>query len=474
MIPELRVHLIGISGTGLSAIARVLLERGCQVSGSDLLLNAQASQLQAAGARILIGHRAENIQGADVVVRSSAVSDDNVEVMAAQAAGIPVLKRSEFLAQLIADQDSIAIAGSHGKTTTTAMLTWVLVALGLDPSYIIGGVSANLNTNAHAGQGQYFVIEADEYDRMFLGLHPSLAVVTNIEHDHPDCFPTPEDFYQVFVAFAEQVQPQGMVLIGVDDAGGRRLYREMQAKGKQVFSYGVHANNFQPLDYQAVNLRAGESGGLAFDVLCTLSNGFTMRPALSLQVPGEHNVANALATLAVVHQLGLPVSQATQALAAYQGTARRFELRGEANGVVIVDDYAHHPTQIQITLAAARQRFPGRRLWAVWQPHTYSRTRTLAAEFAQSFGLADQVVVTQIYASREAQPSDGFSASSVVDAMQHAGKYFIPELKIAAQWLVEKLQPGDVLLVFSAGDADQISAYVLAALQKLEESHVRD
>ena len=474
MIPE-NVHLIGIGGTGLSAIARVLLERGCRVSGSDRLLSPLAESLQAAGVRVLIGHRAENILGVDLVVRSSAIPDDNVEVQAARAAGIPVLKRSEFLGELIAEQSSIAVAGSHGKTTTTAMIAWMLSALGLDPSYIIGGVSVNLGSNAHAGLGRYFVIEADEYDRMFLGLHPSLAVITNVEHDHPDCYPTAEDFYQAFVQFSRQVPADGKLLVCADDPGSMHLLQEALARGQQVFSYGIHSSvpetNQAVSDYQAQNLHLNEYGSMTWDAVCTLSAGFEIRPAVSLQVPGEHNVRNALAALSVAHLLGLQLDKAAQALAEYKGTGRRFEVRGESGGIVVIDDYAHHPTEIRATLAAARQRYPGHRLWALWQPHTYSRTRMLADDFAHAFEQADQVIVTAVYASREAPPSDGFSSLRVAEAMPHPGKHFAFTMSEATMLLLEYLDPGDVLLVFSAGDADQISTQVLEALQRMEENH---
>lgn len=470
-----KVHLVGIGGTGLSAIARVLLERGYQVSGSDRWLSPLAQSLQVDGVRIMIGHQAENVQGADLVVRSSAIPDSNVEVQAARAAGIPVLKRNEFLSQLTAEQSTIAVAGSHGKTTTTAMIAWILSALGLNPSYIIGGVSVNLGNNAHAGQGQFFVIEADEYDRMFLGLSPSVAVVTNIEHDHPDCYPTPEDFYQAFVDFSQKLTPDGKLLVCADDIGGRRLLQEVRARGQKVFSYGLQLSDAvsgeMSFDYQAQNLRTNVSGGLTWDAVCILPGIIEMHSTVSLQVPGLHNVCNALASLAVAHQLGLPLDKAAQALAGFMGTRRRFEVRGEVGGIVVIDDYGHHPTEIQATLAAARQRYPGRRLWALWQPHTFSRTQMYADAFARVFEQADQVVVTEVYASRESPPSDGFSALRVLEMMPNPDKHFTSSLTEATMFLLEFLLPGDVLLVFSAGDADQISTNVLDALHNLEESH---
>jgi UDP-N-acetylmuramate--alanine ligase len=466
------IHLIGIGGAGLSAIARLLLESGYRVSGSDRALSPLAQSLLVAGIPVTIGHHADNVRGASLVVRSSAIPDDNVEVLAARAAGIPVLKRDEFLGQITAHRQTVAVAGTHGKTTTTAMIAWVLSELGLDPSYLIGGVSANLGNNAHAGLGQAFVIEADEYDRMFHGLKPHLAVVTNIEHDHPDCYPTTEDFYQAFSVFISGLQPQGALLACGDDPGSSRLLAEARANGQRALAYGLKPGlQAKHLAYRGENLRVNPQGGFTFDLRCDLPGGFELRPVARLQVPGEHNVLNALAALAVAHQLGLPLDKAGLALSEYQGTGRRFEVRGEADEVVVIDDYAHHPTKIRATLAAARVRYPGRRIWAVWQPHTYSRTRTLLADFATAFENADEVVVLDIYPAREAAPADHFSSRQVVAALQHKRAHFIPDLVRTTSFLLSRLSRGDVLLVMSAGDADQICEYVLSALKERSASH---
>jgi UDP-N-acetylmuramate--alanine ligase len=451
------VHLIGIGGSGLSAIATVLLERGYRVSGSDRQESPQARRLEELGARIHYGHRAENITGADWVVRSSAVRDDNVEVLAAQAAGIPVLKRADFLEHLMAGQLPLAVAGTHGKTTTTAMLAWVLTSLGADPSYVIGGVLANLGRNAHAGLGQYFVIEADEYDRMFLGLRPYIAVVTNVEHDHPDCYPTPDDFYQAFQAFTRRVQPGGALLACGEDPGAARLLAEARSVGLRAVSYGIGAGSFE---YCAANVRTDASGNPVFDLV---RRGVPALEKMTLQTPGVHNVRNALAVLGVVDLLGLPVSRAAQALQEFRGAGRRFDVRGEVSGIVLIDDYAHHPTEIRATLSGARLRYPGRRIWAVWQPHTYSRTRLLFDQFAAAFGDADCVLVTEVYAAREPAPADGFSARQVAGAIATLGYktdqtvLFAATLENAVDQLVRQLRTSDVVLVLSAGDADQIN-----------------
>jgi len=456
-----QIHLIGIGGSGLSAIARVLLERGDRVSGSDRQASKATQALEAAGAQVMIGHRAENVRGANLIVRSSAVTDDNPEVQAAIAAGIPVMKRAGFLAELTRDQRVIAIAGTHGKTTTTGMVAWLLSRLEQDPSYIVGGDVINLGTNAHAGGGAYFIIEGDEYDRMFLGLSPEIAVVTNIEHDHPDCYPTLADFYQAFQQFANRLVSGGRLLGCVDDPGASRLLREQAAGGQQVSGYGLATTGKGiGADYYPVDLAANERGGYDF----ILHWRGEPLGKVSSQVPGVHNVLNALGALAVVHQLHLDLTQAVQALADFRGTSRRFEIKGEVQGVLIIDDYAHHPTEIRATLAAARTRYPQRQIWAVWQPHTYSRTRTLFNQYLSAFTSADHVLVTEVYAAREQLPHNGFSAQQVVLAMQHPDARFVPDLPQTVEFLVAHLHRDDVLIVLSAGDADQVSAGVLQAM----------
>ncbi|HSO27049.1 MAG TPA: UDP-N-acetylmuramate--L-alanine ligase, partial [Anaerolineales bacterium] len=370
------VHLIGIGGTGLSAIAQVLLEKGYRVSGSDRSLSPLAAGVQAKGAQVALGHRAENVKGADLVIRSSAVSDDNPEVQAARAAGIPVLKRAQFLAELIGEKSCIAIAGTHGKTTTTAMIAWLLAAAGRDPSYIIGGTLRQLGGNAHAGAGPEFVIEADEYDYMFLGLHPQVAVVTNVEHDHPDCFPTPEDFFAAFHTFAGQVTAGGTLIACGDDAGVQRLLGELAQQDMEIRTYGLNTGD----RFRAVSVEMTDDGRTCF----RMAGG----PEVRLQTPGLHNVRNALAALCVADWLGLPLEPAAQALGEFSGVGRRFEIRGEVGGIIVIDDYAHHPTEIRATLQAARQRFPQRELWVVWQPHTYSRLSLFWDEFLAAFAQA--------------------------------------------------------------------------------------
>ncbi len=454
------IHLIGIGGSGLSAIALLLHEMGYTVTGSDRADSPFMHELRSAGVTIQIGHRPENVAGADLVVRSSAIPDDNPEVQAARAAGIPVLKRADYLGQLMTGKTGIAIAGTHGKTTTTAMLAWVLSELSQEPSFIIGGVSRNLGVNAHAGKGTHFVIEADEYDRMFLGLKPVIEVITSIEHDHPDCYPTARDFQQAFEEFASLLPENGTLVACADDPGAAGLAAKVRKTGKQVFTYGLSTG----MDASASSMKPNSNGGFSFNAT------FLGHPSsVDLQVPGEHNVRNALAVLAVISLLGLDAAKASQALGRFTGTGRRFEIKGEANRIAIIDDYAHHPTEIRATLAAARARYPQARIWAVWQPHTYSRTQALFAGFAQSFGDADQVIVSEVYKARE--PQQDFSAEQVVKAMSHPAARFIAGLAEIQEYLIDHLRPGDVLLVLSAGDADQVSRNVLARLEEREVTH---
>jgi UDP-N-acetylmuramate--alanine ligase len=457
------VHLIGIGGSGLSAIARLLIESGKSVTGSDQVLSPEAQALVRDGVRISIGHDAQNVLGADLVVRSSAIPDNNPEVQAARKAGIPVLKRSDYLGQLMLNDKCIAIAGTHGKTTTTAMTASTMSALGLDPSYIIGGIAKNLGSNAHAGQGGYFVIEADEYDRMYHGLTPYIAVITNMEHDHPDCFPTPQDYREAFAIFAGNIKPDGILLACADNPE-TMLLAEQAAASRTVFTYGQHEN----AHYQAQDIQRNAAGGFSFNIMHRQQPRETaaLLAAVSLSVPGFHNIYNATACMAIVHQLGLDLPEAAAALQQFSGAGRRFDLRGTANGVTVIDDYAHHPTEITTTLEAARTRFQQRRLVVVWQPHTYTRSEALQDEFIQALGNADLVIVTSIYAARE--KDNGFSSRQIVKNMPASTTSYAPDLEDAAHQLLNKLQPGDVLLVLSAGDAIQISEKVFDALQKLE------
>ncbi len=456
-----RVHFIGIGGSGLSAIARLLKESGYEVTGSDRALSPFAADLQNEGISVYVGHHPRNISGADLVIRSSAVGDDNPEVEAAKRAGIPVYKRSDFLGQLMAEKTGIAVAGTHGKTTTTAMIAWALYAMERDPSFIVGGTLNNLKVNAHAGKGDLFVIEADEYDRMFLGLKPRIEVITNLEHDHPDIYPKFEDMYAAFQSFVDLLPPDGTLIVCAEDEGAATLLTHARRKGLNIISYSVQGEMTinSPQWVQARTVKSNDRGGYDFSAMTNMSASAIN---VSLQVPGEHNVRNALAALSVAATLGIPLQEFADALGQFTGTGRRFEVRGERRGVIVVDDYAHHPTEIRATLAGAKMRYPNHRIWAVWQPHTYSRTQTLFYEFSRAFTDASEVLVTEIYASREAKQD--FSSAEVVSAMPHPSARYTGSLSDTKKYLLEHLRSGDVVIVLSAGDADQISSDLLKVL----------
>ena len=438
----------------MSAIARVLHEMGWVVTGSDQQASRFTESLAAAGVRVLIGHRAENVGDVEAVVMSSAIAPDNVEVLAARERGLPVFKRADFLGELMIGRAGVAIAGTHGKTTTTGLVAHVLQQAGLDPTFIVGGTLIDYDTNAHAGAGP-FVIEADEYDHMFLGLKPTIAIITNVEHDHPDMYPTLADMQAAFREFVTRLPADGLLIACAQDRFARELARERIAAGGRALVYGLHRDDV----YRADSIAPNNAGGSDF-LAC--KNGETLG-LVRLRLPGEHNVLNTLAALAVADELGVAFNVFRNAVSEFQGAGRRFEVKGEARGVTVVDDYAHHPTEIKATLAAARRRFGDRPLWAMFQPHTYSRTRTLLAEFADSFTEADHVLVTEIFASRE--PRDGtLSGLDLVRRMQHPDVRFVADLDEATDVLSTSLEPGDVLLTLGAGDGNRVGEEVLRRL----------
>ena len=452
--PNMHFHLVGIGGSGISAIARVLLGRGFVVSGSDRQLNEMTAVLQSEGATIYEGHAAAHMVGAEALVISSAVPADNPEVVAAREAGIPVLKRADFLGHLMVGKVGIAVAGSHGKTTTTGMIAQILLTAELDPTIIVGGVLPLLESNGRYGQGQHFVIEADEYDHMFLGLRPTVAIVTSVEHDHPDIFATEDEYVTAFVDFVGLLPEDGRLLACVDDKGVQGLLTNVDVP---VTTYGLS----DKAEYQAVDLRPNQLGGTDFVVV----KGKETVGLVRLRVPGEHNVNNALAALLVALREGVAFATIQRALAEFGGIGRRFQVMGEVGGVTVVDDYAHHPTAIRTTLAAARQRYTGRRLWAVWQPHTYSRTKLLFDEFATSFAEADRVIGLDIYASRE-RDTLGMGTAVVIEAMNHPQAIHIPCREDAATYLLGRVRPDDVIVMFSAGDGNAVGQWVLDGLRK--------
>ena len=447
--PGKHIHFVGIGGAGLSAIARILLERGCKVSGSDMYASEITVALAADGARIFLGHDAGYVHGANGVLATSAVSDDHVEVASAQALGIPVYRRKEFMKVILRGCDTIAVAGTHGKTTTTSMVVHILQSAGKDPSYIVGGRMGNTGRNAAVGKGASFVIEADEYDNMFHGIKPNLAVVTNVEHDHPDFFKSPADMTAAFEHFVDLLEPDGMLVACADDQVALALAGTRREMGVEVYSYGISNNK---ADWRATDLSfSGEMTSF------TVVRNDVPQGKASLGIPGAHNVLNALAALIVADERGVNFEQGAAALCSFKATARRFEIRGVRDDIIIVDDYAHHPTEIKVNIRAARMRYPLHQIWAVWQPHTFSRVKQFWSEFVGAFYEADRVVVTPIYGAREA-PLDGVTSAALVAEMrQTVAASLAPTFDDAVEILRGSVSPPAVVLIFSAGNANLIA-----------------
>ncbi len=456
------IHLIGIGGAGLSAIAKVLIEQGFTVSGSDRHETPMLTMLKNIGVQVFVGHAPQNILGADLIIRSSAIPDNNSEVIAALEQGIPVQKRRDFLSTLTQGKRTIAIAGSHGKTTTTAMLVWMFHNMGLDPSFISGGIVSQLSTNAHAGKDDFFIIEADEYDYMFLSLYPEVAIITNVEHDHPDCFPTPADYQAAFKTFIEQVQPGGSVIICCDNPESQALISKPLPARINAYGYGTSEN----AHYFADQIELIH-GYYQFDLIFKNGSGWVKNlGSVKLNLPGYHNVLNATAALGVVHQLNLSLVEAIQSLETFSGVGRRFELLGTAADITIIDDYGHHPSEIAATLEAAHSRYPNHRIWAVWQPHTYTRTQNLSEEFIKSLSLADKILVLKIYAAREA--STGYSSKAIASLLPRDKADYADNFDEAFDYLLSHLSANDIAIFFSAGDATVLSHHLLDCLKEQE------
>jgi UDP-N-acetylmuramate--alanine ligase len=458
----LRVHLIGIGGTGLGPIATVLLELGIQVSGSDRQSSAALQKLAAAGAHVTPQQSASNLldlpleERPHVVLISSAVDALNPERQAARELGIPIVKRSEFLPVLLSGRKLIAVAGTHGKTTTTAMIVQILREAGIACGYIIGS-SVPIYGSAAAGSAPEFVLEADEYDHMFLGLRPQVAVITNVEWDHPDCYPTPASFRRAFMQFSDNVEREGVIIACADDTGATLVHDYAPTRGPRWLLYGTGPE----ADLRAVNIEAVEGEGVEADLQWWNAPSGRLR----LAVAGVHNVRNALAALAVAASCEVSVEAALESLRLYRGSARRFEWKGERSGVTVIDDYAHHPTEVAATLSAARQRYPQRRIWAVFQPHTYSRTRHMLYQMGESFDAADEVIVLDIYAARE-QDDGSVTSAELVAASPHGAIRHIATIAEAAQYLAAHVRSGDVVITLGAGDGNQVGDRLLGLLEE--------
>jgi UDP-N-acetylmuramate--alanine ligase len=452
-------HFIGIGGAGMSALASALLDLGAAVSGSDLVESEATRELQRRGARVYIGHAADNIAGASRVVFTSAVGPDNPELAAAREGGIPVVKRAELLGKLMDTRRGVAVAGTHGKTTTSAMIAWTLARAGRDPSYMVGGDIRGLGPGGHWGAGPELVAEADEYDSSFLQLRPEVAVVTNIEPEHLDYYGSFEAVFGAFGEFALNVKPGGLLVLCADDPHAASLAAQL-AGSAAPFRLQLYGASPEAL-WRARETGSNDLGGT--DYVALRSGSEVAR--LSLRVPGHHNVLNSLAALAACVELGLPPAEAARLLGEFEGAGRRFEEKGTAGGITVVDDYGHHPTEIAATLAAARRRYPGRRLVVLFQPHTYTRTRDFLEGFASSLSAADRVVVGEIYASRE-RDTLGMSGRMIADRITGLPAEFAPNLKEAAEILLDDLRPGDVLLTMGAGDVWKAGDAVLGALEE--------
>ncbi|MBZ0299998.1 MAG: UDP-N-acetylmuramate--L-alanine ligase [Anaerolineae bacterium] len=458
LIPGQHIHIVGIGGFGMSALARVLLQQGYYVSGSDRRPNALTQALEQEGAVIFKSEDAQNVIGAEMVLSTSAAPANHVELAMARALNIPIYKRSDVIADIMSGQVSIAVAGTHGKTTTTSMITHILIETLQNPSYIIGGILRNSGHNAGVGTGKAFVIEADEYDFMFLGLRPKVAVVNNIEYDHPDFFKTPNELVRAFNQFVDRLPTDGLLVACADDPTAAILAQNRLVAGWPVTTYGVH--NPQA-NWRALNLRIDDRYQTVFEVQ---RDGQLLGTA-SLIIPGEFNVLNALAALIVADQQGVPFPDAARALAAFQGAGRRFQARGEVGGVLVIDDYAHHPTAIRVTLQAAKERFKTRQIWAVWQPHTFSRTQALWDGYVSAFEAADHVLLTDIYAARE-EPVPGVTSAELAGAIAHPSVQHTPGLDDAVDYLLGHVEPPAAILIMSAGDAPLIGVNYLKLRQE--------
>lgn len=434
------IHFVGIGGAGMSGIAEVLLNLGYKVSGSDLKATPVTDRLEKLGVRIAVGHRPQNIDGAHVVVTSTAVSTQNPEVTAAKTLGIPVIPRIEMLAEIARLKYTIAIAGTHGKTSTTSMVASVLQTGGFDPTVVVGGRLKHLDSGARLGKGEFLVAEADESDGSFLKLSPALAVITNIDNDHLDYYGTFDKIADAFVAYAGRVPFYGSVIVCLDDPHVRA---HLPRISRRVVTYGFGAAS----RLQAVN-PAFSDGYTEFDVL---EQGKPLGH-VKLQVPGRHNILNALAAVAVGLELGMAFPKIAEGLAAYEGVGRRMEPKGETDGITVIDDYGHHPTEVRATLSALKDRYPKRRLVALFQPHRYTRTQALWNDFAHAFERADQVYLMDIYAASE-DPIPGVTSDLILKAMQKVHPHAASAPKpFTPQALRAVLQPGDVLLTLGAGD----------------------
>jgi UDP-N-acetylmuramate--alanine ligase len=450
-----RVHFVGIGGVGMSGIAEILLSLGHTISGSDLRLTEVTGRLERLGAKIREGHRREHLEDVDVVVISSAVHEDNPEVLAAREQKIPVIRRAEMLAELMRMKYGVAIAGTHGKTTTTSMVGQILIKAGLDPTLIVGGQVKNLGTNAVWGQGEYLVVEADEFDRSFLRLTPTVAVVTTIESEHLDCYRDLAEIKSAFVEFVNKVPFYGAVILCLDERSVQSIIPRVE---RRCLTYGLSSQaTIQGRDVRFL--------GTQTDYTAWVSGAELGK--VELHLPGLHNVKNSLAAIAVGLELDIPFPDMQEALREFGGVQRRFEIRGQVAGITVVDDYAHHPTEIEATLRAAKDGWDSRVI-AVFQPHLYTRTRDFHREFGSSFYQADILIVTDVYPARE-NPIPGITGELVASAARefgHQAVHYLPSKAEIPRYVQVLARPGDMIITLGAGDVGTLADDILRELEK--------
>jgi UDP-N-acetylmuramate--alanine ligase len=455
-----RIHMIGIGGAGMSALARLYLQQGIAVTGSDQTASRALADLATLGARTYVGSVPARVEGADLVVYSSAVPSTDAELAEALRCGIRTIKHAPALGELFNTRRGIAVAGTHGKTTTTSMIALVLDRCGLSPSFQIGGESVDLGTSARWGTGEWMVIEADEFDRRFLEYRPEIAVVNNVEPDHFEYYHSVEEMEGAFSAFLSRVRSGGVVIAWGEDARlARLLATELPG---QVVRYWTTTDGeaFHPGDYVARDIQYTAEGS-RFSVLAYLPGGEPETASVTLRVPGEHNVRNALAALATTHTVGVPLADSAGALATFRGALRRFELLANINAIRLYLDYAHHPTEVRVNLEAARRLVPAEgRLWAVFQPHLLTRTERLFNDFTGAFDAADVVVITDVYSPAGREPDGRYRRSgdlvAAITARGHRNARHIPELTAARHVLQHELRHGDIVLVMGAGNVDAL------------------
>jgi len=453
-LAKLKIHFIGLGGAGMSGIARIMLAKGFAVSGSDKNDSSVLTSLKALGAKVFVGHIKENLADAQLVIISAAITENNPELVAAKQGGIPVVARANALAWLMSESTSVAVAGTHGKTTTTAMLTVALQSAGADPSFAIGGTINNAGTNAHSGSGSIFVAEADESDGSFLAYKPSGAIITNVELDHVDHFADAEAVFAVFEQFVDSIKPGGFLVACGDDSGVKHLLSQIKRSDLKILLYGEDSNNDFRLD--RINLAPTTSSA-------ALTITGRKIGELNLEVAGKHNLLNAVAAFAAGSAMGIAEDKLITGLKSFTGTRRRFELKGEVAGVKVIDDYGHHPTEITVTLIAAKNLAQSGRVLVVFQPHRYSRTAVFSHQFAEALANSDFTFLLEVYAASE-QPIPGVSSLLIIKDMKSDQAKFEPSMVQVVSEVAMMAKSGDVIITLGAGDVSSLGDPILQAL----------